>query len=46
MADPRQPRECAPSPQDDLLGDAACNDSPLQGLDPRLAADGTPRDRS
>ncbi len=46
MADPRQPRESAPSAQDDLLGEAARNDGTMEGLDPRVGADGTPRDRS
>lgn len=46
MADPRQPRESAPSAQDDLLGEAARNDGTMEGLDPRVGADGTPRDRA
>ena len=46
MADPRQARESAPSAQDDLLGEAARNDGTMEGLDPRVGADGTPRDRS
>ena len=46
MADPKHPRESAPSAQDDLLGEAARNDGTMEGLDPRVGADGTPRDRS
>lgn len=46
MAEPKQPRESVPSAQDDLLGEAARNDGTMEGLDPRVGADGTPRDRS
>lgn len=46
MADPRQARESAPAAQDDLLGEAARNDGTMEGLDPRIGSDGTPRDRA
>ncbi|WBY01913.1 hypothetical protein PE066_21115 [Ramlibacter tataouinensis] len=46
MADPKQPRESAPAALDDILGEAARNDGTMEGLDPRVGGDGTPRDRS